>query len=157
MATIKRLSQVNGIITEQIYDENDNVVGEVSINSNDDTLYPLLTEVSSRMQKLQEEYKVLIEPSEPAEEFESAKDFINRLKGNVKTFPDRVADICVFVDEIFGVGISDLFLFGSRNVTDLTLLIPLIEPAVDLLAEKSDPKLKLINQYKRKANKDVMQ
>ena len=122
-------------ITEDIVDENGNVMGKISYNPEDTTIYTKLTdimkdliEISNEMKMLQEKEQIPNEKITNIEEIDKYKEYFEKMNLSLHKCDEKIENIKIAIDSIFGKGTCDVVMDGSNDIDMLSVLIENVIP-----------------------------
>lgn len=152
MIVQKKSSQEDLKITEELFDNNNNKIGEISFYprkvSFTNKLYSIYKEILNSGKSFKKLEEIGIKNKEENRQLESLEDFENALKeceeigNNIATLERSPILICEDLDNLLGYGTCDLYLEKSREIEDLVYLLPLIEIVISAITKISNEKVK---------------
>ena len=147
-------------VREDVLDEQGNKIGEICFNPEDvgvyDAFLNILNKINDSQKKIENigEIKDItseeIERMKDAKDLENLEDTFSKMKNISQVTVELVDEITKDINSIFGDGVSELFLQGSK---DLELLMPLLDGVMPFFQKARENKT---NKYINKSNSDVM-
>ncbi|MCL2354957.1 MAG: hypothetical protein FWC68_03665 [Oscillospiraceae bacterium] len=143
-----------------VLDEQGNKIGEVCFNPEDVGAYDAFLNILDKIVESQRKVKDIgeiedftdeeIENLKGTEDLEGLEDTFSKMKAIFQITVDLVDEINKDIDSIFGEGITELFLQGSK---DIELLMPLLDGVMPIFQEAREQKT---DKYLNKPKNDVM-
>lgn len=134
-------------IVESIEDEKGNLLGKISYNPEDLKAYQKLTHIIDSINNIKNNSNNLNSLSTIKDEditldnFDEHKELFDGVKSDLDIINTEIENIKKDIDEIFGEGISNIFM-GNSN--DLELLMPLID---DVMPKFQANRKEQVNKY----------
>jgi hypothetical protein len=147
-------------IKEDVLDEQGNKIGEVCFNPEDVGVYDKFLSILTKINEFQKKVKDIgdvknitseeIGKMKNSQDLEKLEDTFSKMKTISQVTVELVGEITKDVNSIFGEGVTELFLQGSK---DLELIMPLLDGVMPFFQKARENKT---NKYLNKSNSDVM-
>lgn len=148
-------------IKENIVDENGNVLGIISYNPEDTTTYTRLTDIMNELLKIGDEMKQLNNIKKipegilnNIEELNEYRNNFNEMNKSLHNCDERIENIKKSIDDIFGLGTSQIIM---ENSNDIDMLMPLIENVLPKFKQARNGKVNKYLQNEKIEVLDVME
>lgn len=144
-------------IKEDILNENQEKIGELKFNPNDNNIiYKLskivknLTDHMDKIKNMDKLPEIQVKEPKTAEEFEKMAETFNKLNERLEIEDEAITSVFKDLEEVFGKETIELFTKGTK---DIDSIMPLVEYVIPIVEEARNKK---VSKYVNIAN-DVME